>query len=34
MPESSLMFAKFSSDGKSVAYVSNNNIYVEDLNTS
>jgi dipeptidyl-peptidase-4 len=28
------MFAKFSPDGKSVAYVSGNNIYVEDLNTS
>ena len=34
LPESSLMFAKFSPDGKAVAYVSNNNIYVEDLNTS
>jgi dipeptidyl-peptidase-4 len=33
-PPSSLMFAKFSPDGKSVAYVSENNIYVEDLNTS
>lgn len=31
MPESSLMFAKFSPDGNRVAYVSNNNIYVEDL---
>ena len=31
---SSLMFAKFSPDGKSVAYVSGNNIYVEDLSTS
>lgn len=31
LPESSLMFAKFSPDGKSVAYVSQNNIYVEDL---
>ncbi len=30
-PESSLMFAKFSPDGSHVAYVSNNNIYVEDL---
>lgn len=29
LPESSLMFAKFSPDGKSVAYVSGNNIYVE-----
>ncbi|MBE6287253.1 MAG: S9 family peptidase [Mediterranea massiliensis] len=28
-PESSLMFAKFSPDGSRVAYVSNNNIYVE-----
>jgi dipeptidyl-peptidase-4 len=34
LPESSLMFAKFSPDGKSVAYVSNNNIYTEDLATS
>ncbi len=34
LPVSSLMFAKFSPDGKSVAYVSNNNIYVEDLATS
>ncbi|WP_338358560.1 S9 family peptidase [Yeosuana marina] len=34
LPESSLMFAKFSPDGKSVAYVSGNNIYVEDLSTS
>jgi dipeptidyl-peptidase 4 len=31
MPPSSLMFAKFSPDGKKVAYVSNYNIYVEDL---
>jgi dipeptidyl-peptidase-4 len=31
LPESSLMFAKFSPDGKRVAYVSNNNIYVEDI---
>ncbi len=30
-PESSLMFAKFSPDGKQVAYVSENNIYTEDL---
>ncbi len=30
-PESSLQFAKFSPDGKSVAYVSEHNIYVEDL---
>ncbi|MDP4224304.1 MAG: S9 family peptidase [Bacteroidota bacterium] len=34
LPASSLMFAKFSPDGKSVAYVSRNNIYVEDLATS
>ena len=32
-PESSLMFAKFSPDGKKVAYVSRNNIYVEDVAT-
>ncbi|MCF0071678.1 S9 family peptidase [Dyadobacter sp. CY261] len=31
LPESSLMFAKFSPDGKKVAYVSNHNVYVEDL---
>ncbi len=31
LPEATLMFAKFSPDGKKVAYVSNNNIYVEDL---
>jgi dipeptidyl-peptidase-4 len=30
-PESSLMFAKFSPDGSKVAYVSERNIYVEDL---
>ena len=34
LPVSSLMFAKFSPDGKSVAYVSGNNIYIEDLATS
>lgn len=34
LPEASLMFAKFSPDGKSVAYVCGNNIYVEDLSTS
>jgi dipeptidyl-peptidase-4 len=34
LPPSSLMFAKFSPDGNSVAYVSGNNIYVEDLVTS
>lgn len=31
LPESSLMFAKFSPDGKKVAYVSKHNVYVEDL---
>lgn len=31
LPESSMMFAKFSPDGSRVAYVSNNNIYVEDI---
>ncbi|MBU0696817.1 MAG: S9 family peptidase [Bacteroidetes bacterium] len=30
-PESSLMFAKFSPDAKKVAYVSEHNLYVEDL---
>lgn len=30
LPESSLMFAKFSPDGKKIAYVSENNIYSED----
>ena len=30
-PPSSLMFAKFSPDGKRVAYVRTNNIYVEDI---
>lgn len=30
-PESSLMFAQFSPDGQSVAFVRGNNIYVEDL---
>ena len=33
LPESSLMFAKFSPDASKVAYVSKNNIYVEDLAT-
>jgi dipeptidyl-peptidase-4 len=33
LPPSSLMFAKFSPDGNSVAYVSGNNIYSEDLVT-
>ncbi|UYQ95088.1 S9 family peptidase [Chitinophaga horti] len=32
-PEASLMFAKFSPDGKKVAYVSDRNIYVEDVAT-
>ncbi len=31
LPESSLMFAKFSPEGDRVAYVSKHNIYVEDL---
>ena len=30
-PESSLMFAKFSPDGKSVAYVHDRNIYIENI---
>lgn len=30
LPEASLMFAKFSPDGNRVAYVANNNIYVEE----
>ncbi len=33
LPESTLMFAKISPDGKQAAYVSLRNIYVEDLNT-
>ncbi|HLX92014.1 MAG TPA: DPP IV N-terminal domain-containing protein, partial [Puia sp.] len=33
LPTSSLMFAKFSPDGSKVAYVSEHNIYVEDLST-
>lgn len=33
LPESTLMFAKISPDGKSVAYVSKWNLYVEDLAT-
>ncbi|CAN5637657.1 S9 family peptidase [soil metagenome] len=33
MPESSLMFAKISPDGKQVAYVSGHNIYTEDIAT-
>jgi dipeptidyl-peptidase-4 len=32
-PASSLMFAKFAPDGRSVAYVSRHNIYLEDLST-
>jgi dipeptidyl-peptidase-4 len=32
-PVSSLMFAKFSPDGSNVAYVSRNNLFVEDINT-
>ncbi|TNE61011.1 MAG: S9 family peptidase [Bacteroidetes bacterium] len=32
-PESSLMFAKFSPNGKKVAYVSEHNLYVEDVAT-
>ena len=32
-PESSLMFAQFSPNGRSVAYVRANNIYVEDIDT-
>lgn len=32
-PESSLMFAKFSPDSRSIAWVRANNIYVEDLST-
>ena len=33
LPASSLMFAKFSHNDKKIAYVSKNNIYVEDLTT-
>ena len=33
LPSSSLMFAKFSSDNKNVAYVSKHNLYAEDLVT-
>ncbi|RYF88992.1 MAG: S9 family peptidase, partial [Chitinophagaceae bacterium] len=33
LPSQSLMFAKFSPDGKYVAYVSQNNLYLEDVNT-
>ncbi len=34
MPESEMMFAKFSPDGTKVGYVVNNNIYVEELATN
>ena len=34
LPESSLMFAKFAPDGTRVAYVSGNNLYVEELATA
>ncbi len=34
LPSSSLMFAKFSPDNSKVAYVSNYNVYVEDLTTN
>jgi dipeptidyl-peptidase 4 len=34
LPASSLMFAKFSPDGKSVGYVSGNNIYAEDIKSA
>ena len=33
LPSQSLMFAKFSPDGKNVAYVSEHNIYTEDINS-
>jgi dipeptidyl-peptidase-4 len=33
LPESSLMFAKFTHDGKKVAFVSKHNIYMQDLNS-
>lgn len=33
LPESSMMFAKFSPDGTRVAYVSRNNIYIEEVAT-
>lgn len=33
LPEQSLMFAKFSPDGKRVAYVSGHNIYIEEIST-
>jgi len=34
MPKASLMFAKLSPDGSQVAYVSGNNIYVQDIKTN
>lgn len=34
LPESSLMFAKFSPDGSKIAYVSNYNLYIEDAATN
>src|SRR5271170_3971253 len=34
LPKSSLMFAKFSPDGTKAAYVSDHNLYVEDLSTN
>jgi dipeptidyl-peptidase-4 len=34
LPSSSLMFAKFSPDGTKVAYVSEHNLYVEDLSSN
>ena len=34
LPQSSLMFAKFSPDGTKAAYVSGHNIYVEDVTTN
>ncbi|WP_330746435.1 S9 family peptidase [Chryseobacterium sp. CP-77] len=34
LPASSLMFAKYSPDGKKVAYVSKHNIYIEDLSNN
>lgn len=34
LPEASLMFAKFSPDGSKIAFVSKNNIYIEDTQTS
>jgi dipeptidyl-peptidase-4 len=33
LPESSLMFARFSPDGKKVGYVSKHNVYAEDIQT-